>query len=121
MRKGTKRSNSISQTIRDFASQNPSMSQAQIVRELVSQGHKVYPGLVSQALRRGKLSGGKKKKSSKSTRPSKPTRRAEPQTTELGLSLEHLKATANFVKLCGSTSQAIASIRAYEKIIALLQ
>ena len=52
MRKGTsKAGGNKSQLIRDFAAANPTMKVSDIVKTLTEQGHKVYPAIVSQALR----------------------------------------------------------------------
>ena len=119
MRKGNRHSTSITQLVRDFSAQNPSFGQSQIVRELVSQGHKVYPGLVSQALKRG--AGVKNRKSSKPARKPRVAKVAKSKASEVGFQFDQFKAAANFVKLCGGVDKAIASIRSYEKIVALFE
>lgn len=116
MKKGTKRSGSVSQMIRDYAQQNPGLGPTQIAKDLMAQGHKAYPALVSQALGKGS---GKKKRKKAAKRGPKPKVAATAALADVNLA--SLKAASEFVKTAGSAEQAIASIRNYQKISAMFQ
>jgi hypothetical protein len=120
MKKGTKSSENKSQLIRDFATANPSLGAAEIVKALTEQGHKIYPALVSQALRG--TAGGKKRKPKRGRKPgaAKATT-TKVKATTASFNLENVKAAAQFVKSQGSIEDAISSIRNFEKIAALLK
>lgn len=118
MRKGTKSTSSVSQAIRDYASANPGLGPTQISKDLQAQGINAYPALVSQAIRgmsEGKARGkrGRPKGSKAAT---KKTKGASPSVDYMAT----LKATAEFVKLCGSAESAIESIKTLQKITSLL-
>lgn len=116
MKKGTKNSSSTSQIVRDFAAKNPTLKASEIIRELTAQGHKVYPALVSQALR-GTAAGTKKPGKKRGRKPaSKNNVVASKSDTTYG----NLKAAADFVRSSGSAETAIQSIRDFQKIVALI-
>lgn len=119
MKKGTKRENgNKSQIIRDFAAANPEMKMSEIIKALNEQGHKVYPAIVSQALRN--TTGAKKRKSKRGRKPvTKNAVKATTNATEFDLS--SIKAAAAFVKASGSVDAAISSIKSFQKIAALLK
>ena len=117
MKKGTKSSTSTSQIVRDFAAKNPTMKASEIIKELTAQGHKVYPALVSQALRGpadGKKAG--KKRGRKPGVKNKVVAAAKKSDTSYG----NLKAAADFVRSSGSAESALQAIRDYQKIAALI-
>ena len=116
MKKGTKNSLSTSQVVRDFAAKNPSMKPSEIVKELTAQGHKVYPALVSQALRG--TTGGRNKAAKKRGR--KPGTKNKVVAAKFDTNLGALKAAAEFVRASGSAEKAIQSIRDYQKIVQLI-
>jgi hypothetical protein len=117
MRKGTsKAGGNKSQLIRDFAAANPTMKVSDIVKTLTEQGHKVYPAIVSQALRG---SAGAKKPKAKRGR--KPGTKNAVKTTSTELNLTNIKAAAAFVKATGGVDAAITSIKSFEKIAELLK
>jgi len=119
MKKGTKRENgNKSQIIRDFAAANPEMKMSEIIKALNEQGHKVYPAIVSQALRNTTVA--KKRKSKRGRKPgTKSAVKAANNATEFDLS--SIKAAAAFVKASGSVDAAISSIKSTQKIAALLK
>ena len=119
MKKGTKRENgNKSQIIRDFAAANPGFKISEIVKALSEQGHKVYPAIVSQALRG--TAGAQKRKSKRGRKPgTKSAVKATNNATEFDLS--SIKAAAAFVKASGSVDAAISSIKSFQKISALLK
>jgi len=130
MKKENSTSVSTSQVVRDYAAQNPELGQSQIVKDLVAQGHKVYPALVSQALRG--TGGGKKQKGAKRGRKPAAAKTAKTAKTakvakaktmakSAEFNLDSLKLAANFIKQCGSVEKAIAAIQSYEKIAALVK
>ena len=119
MKKGTKRSGSTSKIIRDYVAQNPSLGNAQIVKDLVAQGHKVYPALVNQATKRA--TGTKKRRSSKTSSKRASVKVAASTTAHEEFNIDQFKAAAKFIRLCGSVEAAIASIRQYQKIAELFQ
>lgn len=125
MKKESNTSVSTSQVVRDYAAQNPGLGQSQIVKDLVAQGHKVYPALVSQALRG--TGGGKKRKTSKrgrkpaAAKTAKAAKSPKAKAKPAEFNLESLKAAANFIKHCGSVEKAIAAIQSFEKISALIK
>lgn len=114
MKKGTKKSGSTSQIIREYAAQHPELGPTQIANDLIAQGHKAYPALVSQALRSKSTKG--KKRGPKPGRKAAATKSA---STEINLAA--LKAASDFVKASGSADDAIASIRAFQKLSAMFQ
>jgi hypothetical protein len=124
LKKGTKSSTSTSQIVRDFAANNPTLKASEIIRELTAQGHKVYPALVSQALRGpadkkpGKKRGrkpGTKNKVVAAARTSK-----SPKAASTDTSFGNLKAAADFIRSSGSAESALQAIRDYQKIAALV-
>lgn len=118
MKKGTKSSGNKSQLIRDFATANPDMKPSQIIKELSAQGHKVYPALVSQALRGTPIA----KKGRRKTRgKARVATGAKSATVAASFDVSNLKATSEFIRQSGSAEQAIESIKAYQKIAALFQ
>ncbi len=119
MRKGTKRENgNKSQLIRDFAAANPGLKSSEIIKALGEQGHKVYPAIVSQALRR--TAGATKRKSKRGRKPgAKNAVKATTTTTEFDLT--NIKAAAAFVKATGGVDSALSSIKSFQKIAALLK
>lgn len=117
MKKGTKNSSSTSQIVRDFAAKNPTMRASEIIKELTAQGHKVYPALVSQALRG--VQGGTKKSTAKK-RGRKPGTKNKVAVVNNDSVYGSLKAAAELVKASGSAENAIQSIREFQKIAALI-
>ena len=119
MKKGTKREHgNKSQIIRDFAAANPGMKMSEIVKALSEQGHKVYPAIVSQALRG--TAGAKKRKSKRGRKPG--TKNAvKTVSTATEFDLSSIKAAASFVKSAGGIDQALASIKSFQKIADLLK
>jgi hypothetical protein len=116
LKKGTKNSSSTSQIVRDFAAKNPTMKASEMIKELTAQGHKVYPALVSQALR-GTAKGAKKAGKKRGRKPgSKNKVVAASKDSGFG----NLKAAAEFVRASGSAENAIKSIREFQKIAALI-
>ena len=116
MKKGTKQSASVSQIIRDYAEKNPGLGPTQIAKDLIAQGHKAYPALVSQAIgKTGKK--GKRKGTAKRGRKPKVVKTA----SEADFNLLSLKAASDFIKSSGSAENAIASIRTYQKLSAMFQ
>lgn len=125
MKKGTKSSTSTSQIVRDFAANNPTLKASEIIKELTAQGHKVYPALVSQALRRaadgkkpGKKRGRKPGTKNKVVAAAKTSKAAK--ATNSDTSYGNLKAAADFVRSSGSAESALQAIRDYQKIAALI-
>lgn len=118
MKKGTKKSSNMSQIIRDYAEKNPGVGPTQIAKDLVAQGHKAYPALVSQALR-GSASAKKRKPSKRGRKPGSKAAASKPAVAELNV--QSIKATSDFIKLHGSADEAVAAIRTYQKISALFQ
>ncbi|MFN9985271.1 MAG: hypothetical protein ACK52S_06920 [Pirellula sp.] len=118
MKKGTKKNGNMSQIIRDYAEKNPGVGPTQIAKDLVAQGHKAYPALVSQALR-GSASAKKRKPSKRGRKPGSKAAAAKPAVAELNV--QSIKATSDFIKLHGSADEAVAAIRTYQKISALFQ
>jgi hypothetical protein len=116
LKKGTKRSASVSQIIRDYAEKNPGLGPTQIAKDLLAQGHKAYPALVSQAL--GKT-GKKKKAKATAKRGRKP--KAVKSAPGVEVNLSSLKAACEFIKSSGSAENAIASIRNYQKLSSMFQ
>lgn len=117
MKKGTKRSASVSQIIRDYAEKNPGLGPTQIAKDLIAQGHKAYPALVSQAIGKTGTKKGKKKVAAKRGRKPKVVKTGE----GVDLNLLSLKAASDFIKASGSADNAIASIRTYQKLSAMFQ
>lgn len=117
MKKGTKNSSSTSQIVRDFAEKNPTMRASEIIKELTAQGHKVYPALVSQALRG--VSGAKKPRAGKK-RGRKPGTKNKVAVVKNDSTFGSLKAAAELIKASGSAENAIQSIREFQKIAALV-
>ena len=117
MKKGTKRSSSVSQIIRDYAEKNPGLGPTQIAKDLVAQGHHAYPALVSQAI--GKTGKKKAKRKTAAKRGRKPGSGKAAAVADLNLL--SLKAASDFVKASGSADNAIASIRTYQKLSAMFQ
>jgi hypothetical protein len=116
MKKGTKKAGgNKSQMIRDFAAANPGMKISDIVKALIEQGHKVYPAIVSQALRG--TAGAKKRKSKRGRKPG--TKNTVKTTTEFDLS--NIKAAAAFVRATGGVDAALSSIKSFQKISDLLK
>jgi hypothetical protein len=113
LKKGTKKSVNMSQVIRDYATANPTLGPTQIAKDLVAQGHKAYPALVSQALR-GTKSKGSKKPAKRGRKPG-----ATKKVVAAELNLEQLKASAEFIKLHGSVEGAIDSLKTYQKVSSL--
>jgi hypothetical protein len=112
MRKGTsKAGGNKSQLIRDFAAANPTMKVSDIVKTLTEQGHKVYPAIVSQALR-----GSTGAKKPKAKRGRKPGTKNAVKTTSTEFNLTNIKAAAAFVKATGGVDAAITSIKSFEKM-----
>jgi hypothetical protein len=109
LKKGTKKSGNMSQIIRDYAAQNPTMGPTQIAKDLEAQGHKAYPALVSQALRNSKT----KKTAKRGRKPGS----VKKVTGEL--SLEHLKASGDFIRLHGSLETAVEALKTYQKVSSL--
>jgi hypothetical protein len=94
------------------------MKHSQIIKELSAQGHKVYPALVSQALRGTPIS----KKGRRKTRgKARVATGAKPATVAASFDVSNVKATSEFIRQSGSAEQAIESIKAYQKIAALFQ
>lgn len=118
MKKGTKKNGNMSQIIRDYAEKNPGVGPTQIAKDLVAQGHKAYPALVSQALR-GSASAKKRKPSKRGRKPGSKAAAAKPAVAELNV--QSIKATSDFIKLHASADEAVAAIRTYQKISALFQ
>ncbi len=116
MKKGTKKTGNMSQIIRDYAQANPTLGPTQIAKDLEAQGHKAYPGLVSQALRGSKKTGAKRGR-----KPGATKKTASKTTVVAEVSVQGIKATSEFVKLHGSADEAIASIRSFQKLSALFQ
>ncbi len=119
MKKGTKASGNTSQIIRDFAAANPGMKPSQIIKELTSQGHKVYPALVSQALRgapTGKKRGRKPKGKVAAAKGAKVV-----VGSKASFDVSNLKAAGDFIRQSGSAENAIESIRAFQKLAVLFQ
>ena len=116
LKKGTKNSSSKSQIVRDFAAKNPTLKASEIIKELTAQGHKVYPALVSQALRGSEA--GAKKASKKRGR--KPGTKNKTAAAKNDATFGNLKAAADFVRASGSAENAIQSIREFQKIAALV-
>lgn len=116
MKKGTKNSSSTSQIVREFAAKNPSMKASEIIKELTAQGHKVYPALVSQALRG--TSSGKKKTAKKRGR--KPGSKNKVVAAKSESNFGSLKAAAEFVRASGSAENALQAIRDYQRIVQLI-
>jgi hypothetical protein len=114
MKKATKDQSNKSQIIREFAAANPDMKPSEIIKALNEQGHKIYPAIVSQALR-GTITK-KKRKSAKRGR--KPT---APKATKTEFDLNQFKAVAAFVKSQGSVDDAMRSIKNYLQIADLLK
>jgi hypothetical protein len=117
LKKGTKQSASVSQIIRDYAEKNPGLGPTQIAKDLIAQGHKAYPALVSQAL-------GKAGKKRKGKAGAKRGRKAKTATSTSGggeVNLSALKAASDFIKATGSAENAIASIRNYQKLSSMFQ
>ena len=112
MKKGTKKSGgNTSQIIRDYAAANPTLGPTQIAKDLIAQGHKAYPALVSQALR-GVKSG--KKPGKRGRKP------GSTKAVPVGdFSLDKLKASAEFIRLHGSLDGAIDSLKTYQKLSSL--
>jgi len=118
VKKGTKKSGSISQMIRDYAAQHPDLGPTQIAKDLEAQGHRAYPALVSQALR------GSKKKTKGAKRGRKPGSKntaSKAKVTVQEVNVQGIKAVSEFVKLHGSADDAIASIRSFQKLSALFR
>ena len=93
------------------------MGPTQIAKDLEAQGHKAYPGLVSQALR-----GSKKKTGAKRGRKPGATKKTACKTTVVAeVNVQGIKAVSEFVKPHGSADEAIASIRSFQKLSALFQ
>jgi len=119
LKKGTKASGNTSQIIRDFAAANPGMKPSQIIKELTSQGHKVYPALVSQALRgapTGKKRGRKPKSKVAAAKGAKVA-----AGSKASFDVANLKAAGDFIRQSGSAENAIESIRAFQKLAVLFQ
>jgi len=116
LKKGTKKGASVSQIIRDYAEKNPGLGPTQIAKDLLAQGHKAYPALVSQAL--GKT-GKKKKGKATAKRGRKP--KAVKSAPGAEVNLASLKAACEFIKSSGSAENAIASIRNYQKLSSMFQ
>lgn len=116
MKKGTKRSASVSQVIRDYAEKNPGLGPTQIAKDLTAQGHKAYPALVSQAL--GKT-GKKRKKKAVAKAGRKP--KVVKSSPAADLNLLSLKAASDFIKASGSADKAIASIKTFQKLSSMFQ
>ncbi len=116
MKKGTKKSGSLSQKIREYAEANPGLGPTQIAKDLIAQGHKAYPALVSQALRGSPAKG--KKPAKRGRKPGSVAKKVAPAAD---LNLTSIKAASDFVKSTGSAEQAIESIRAYQKLSAMFQ
>lgn len=115
LKKGTKKSTSVSQLIREYAEKNPGMGPSQIAKDLTAQGHKAYPALVSQALgkkgtKRGRKPGAKRGRKAVAVKPA-----------AVELNLTSLKTASDFIKSQGSAEQAIASIKAFQKLSAMFQ
>lgn len=122
MKKGTKKGGNASQAIRDYAAANPGLGTTQIAKDLVAQGIKAYPALVSQALRGvGGVKSKAKKTAKKGAAPKAKAGRGRPasQGKEVD-SFSQLKAAADFVKVCGGADQAIDAIKTLQKISAYL-
>jgi hypothetical protein len=118
LKKGTKNSASTSQIVRDFAAKNPTMRASEIIKELTAQGHKVYPALVSQALRGAQ--GGTKKRAGGKKRGRKPGTKNKVAVVKNDSIYGSLKAAAELVKASGSAENAIQSIREFQKLAALI-
>jgi hypothetical protein len=125
LKKGTKSSTSTSQIVRDFAANNPTLKASEIIKELTAQGHKVYPALVSQALRGsadgkkpGKKRGRKPGTKNKVVAAAKTAKSAKAANTDT--SFGNLKAAADFIRSSGSAESALQAIRDYQKIAALI-
>jgi hypothetical protein len=117
MRKGTKRENgNKSQLIRDFAAANPGLKSSEIIKALGEQGHKVYPAIVSQALRR--TADATKRKSKRGR---KPGSKNVVKATSTEFDLTNIKAAAAFVRASGGVDSALSSIKSFQKIAALLK
>jgi hypothetical protein len=117
LKKGTKRSNNVSKLVRDHYTANPGISQSQVVKDLLAQGHKVYPALVSQAIRNlGGKKPGPKPGSKKRGRPAKAAAVAVSTT----LDFSAIEAAAKFVMEAGSIENAVAAFSSYQKIAKLL-
>jgi len=118
LKKGTKRSSSVSQIIRDYAEKNPGLGPTQIAKDLMAQGHNAYPALVSQAI--GKTGKKKAKRKTAAKRGRKPGS-GKAAAAAADLNLLSLKAASDLVKASGSADNAIASIRTYQKLSAMFQ
>jgi hypothetical protein len=106
----------MSQIIRDYAKENPGLGPTQIANNLVAQGHKAYPALVSQALGKTGKKRGRKAGAKRGRKP------AAVKVTATGeLNMLSLKAASDLIKASGSAEDAIASIRTYQKISAMFQ
>lgn len=117
MKKGTKKAGgNKSQMIRDFAAANPGMKISDIVKALIEQGHKVYPAIVSQALRG--TAGAKKRKSKRGR---KPGTKNTVKATSTEFDLSNIKAAAAFVRATGGVDAALSSIKSFQKISDLLK
>lgn len=116
MKKATKDQPNKSQMIMDFAAANPSMRPSEIVKALNEQGHKVYPAIVTQALR-----GSTKKKRKSAKRRRKLAASKAIQTSAAEFDLNQFKAAAAFVKSQGSVGAAIESIKSFQKIADLFK
>lgn len=117
MKKGTKQSGSVSQIIRDYAEKNPGLGPTQIAKDLIAQGHKAYPALVSQAIgKTGKKKGRRKAAAKRGRKPN-----AVKAAASADLNLLAIKAASDFIKTSGSAENAIASIRTYQKLSAMFQ
>lgn len=118
MKKGTKKNGNMSQIIREYAEKNPGFGPTQIAKDLVAQGHKAYPALVSQALR-GSASAKNRKPGKRGRKPGSKAGVAKVAVAELNV--QSIKAASEFIKLHGSADDAVAAIRTYQKISALFQ
>lgn len=119
MKKGTKKTGgNKSQIIRDFALANPGMKMSEIVKALNDQGHKVYPAIVSQALKG--TNGAATRKSKRGRKPgSKNAVKATSNASEFDIS--NIKAAAAFVKATGGVDAALASIKSFQKVSELFK
>jgi len=116
LKKGTKQSASVSQIIRDYAEKNPGLGPTQIAKDLIAQGHKAYPALVSQAIGKTGKKGRRKGAAKRGRKP-----KVVKTSSEADLNLLALKAASDFIKSSGSAEKAIASIRTYQKLSAMFQ
>lgn len=120
MKKGTKRSGSVSQIVRDFAGENPTLGPSDIVRELTAKGHKVYAALVSQALKgTPKKAKARKVTKAKTTAAKRKPGRPKAQGSSQ-FDLASIRVAAEFVKASGSMEQAIEALDSYKTLVKLM-